>query len=158
MTNQDQILQYLTDCLEGTDCFLVEFKLKPTNNFKIFLDADTGLQLEKCIQINRCLRRKIEESGLYPEGDFSIEVSSPGVDAPLRLPRQYAQHIGRKLEIVLQDDESPALIARLQEIIEHGIRIELLPLKRTPKKTALPAEIRELRFEEIKSATVCIEF
>lgn len=158
MTNQELVYQYITDCLEGTDCFLVEFKLKPTNNYKVFLDADAGLTLEKCIQINRCLRRKIEESGMYPEGDFSIEVSSPGVDAPLRLPRQYTQHVGRKLEIVLQDEDSPALIGRLQDIIEHGIRIEILPLKRTPKKTALPPEIRELSFDEIKSATVCIEF
>ena len=106
MTNHEQIESFLHQCLEGTDCFLVSFKVKPTNNYKIFLDSDSGLTLEKCLKVNRQLRRSIEEVGIYPEGDFSLEVSSPGVDAPLKLHRQYLKNIGRSLEIELIDEEA----------------------------------------------------
>ncbi|MGE5107080.1 MAG: hypothetical protein ACM3H8_06020, partial [Sphingobacteriales bacterium] len=37
------------------DMFLVEVKVKPTNNIKVFIDADSGLPIEKCIQVNRAL-------------------------------------------------------------------------------------------------------
>lgn len=71
------------------DIFLVSIKIKPTNNYKIYLDADGGLGIEKCIKINRALYKIMEEMAIHPDGDFSLEVSSPGIDEPLKLLRQY---------------------------------------------------------------------
>src|SRR3954471_15147279 len=103
--NQIETVQKLIEPLLVDDIFLVEIKIKPTNNFKIYLDADSGLGIEKCIKINRALYKKIEEMGMYPDGDFSLEVSSPGVDEPLKLLRQYKKNIGRNVEVVTNDDE-----------------------------------------------------
>jgi ribosome maturation factor RimP len=66
------------------DIFLVSIKIKPTNNYKIYLDADGGLGIEKCIKINRALYKIMEEMAIHPDGDFSLEVSSPGIDEPLK--------------------------------------------------------------------------
>jgi ribosome maturation factor RimP len=98
----DLVADMLKDQLEG-DIFLVDMKVKPTNNIKIYLDADSGLGIEKCIKINRALYKKMEESGLFPGGDFSLEVSSPGVDEPLKMHRQYKKNIGRKVEVIYLD-------------------------------------------------------
>src|SRR6187549_1779797 len=62
---------------EEEDLFLVEIKIKPTHNIKIFIDGDKGISIEKLVQYNRRLYRRIEETGLFPNGDFSLEVSSP---------------------------------------------------------------------------------
>jgi ribosome maturation factor RimP len=102
MTAQEQVLLFIDECLEGTDCFLVSFKIKPTNNYKFFIDSDSGFTLEKCVRINRKMRKMIEEAELYPDGDVSLEISSPGIDIPLTLTRQYIKNIGRKLEIELK--------------------------------------------------------
>ena len=83
--------------------FLVEVKIKPTNNIKVFLDGDTGISIEKCIVYNRALYRQLEESALFPDNDFSLEVSSPGLDEPLKLFRQYRKNIGRPVEVLLKD-------------------------------------------------------
>src|ERR1700758_2525127 len=83
--------------------FLVEIKIKPTNNVKVYLDGDQGISIEKCVQFNRALYKKLEESALFPNGDFSLEVSSPGLDEPLKLHRQYKKNIGRQVELVLKD-------------------------------------------------------
>ena len=75
--------------------FLVDIWIKPTNNIKVFIDADEGIILSLLIEYNRKLYKKLEESGLFPDGDFSLEVSSPGLDEPLKLFRQYKKNVGR---------------------------------------------------------------
>jgi ribosome maturation factor RimP len=57
MSREDQIeiVQKLLHPLLTDDIFLVDIKIKPTNNIKIYLDADKGLGIEKCIKINRAL-------------------------------------------------------------------------------------------------------
>lgn len=159
MTVQEQIVQYLYDTIEGSDCFLVDYKVKPTNNYKFYIDSDTGFTLEKCMKINRAIRRKVEEAALFPDGDISIEVSSPGIDAPLKLVRQFQKNIGRKLEIELLDVESSGIIGKLLEAGEDEIKIEKTPIIRRGKKEANSGiEILTLKFDEIKTATVLIEF
>ena len=83
--------------------FLVEVRIKPTNNIKVFIDADEGVILSDLIEYNRKLYKQLEESELFPNGDFSLEVSSPGLDEPLKLFRQYKKNIGRFVEITLKD-------------------------------------------------------
>jgi ribosome maturation factor RimP len=83
--------------------FLVEVKIKPTNNVKIFIDADQGISIEKLVSLNRRLYKDLEENVFFSGGDFSLEVSSPGLDEPLRIHRQYLKNIGREVEVLLID-------------------------------------------------------
>jgi ribosome maturation factor RimP len=102
--------------------FLVEIKIKPTNNVKIFIDGDQGVTIEKCISWNRALYRKIEETNLFPNGDFSLEVSSPGVDEPLKLFRQYKKNIGRSVEVILKDGIK--VTGKMIDVQEAAITVE----------------------------------
>jgi ribosome maturation factor RimP len=108
MANEAQIQQVenmMNGLLESDpEYFLVSFSVKPTNNIKLFIDGDLGITIEKCVRFNRQLYKLIEESGMYPEGEFSLEVSSPGVDEPLKMKRQYAKNIGRSVEVTFADD------------------------------------------------------
>jgi len=85
------------------DSFLVEVRIKAGNNVKVFIDADHGVSIDKLTQCNRSLHKQIEESRLFPNDDFSLEVSSPGLDEPLKLPRQYVKNIGRNVEVLLKN-------------------------------------------------------
>ena len=91
---------------DNPDYFLVDIIIKPTNNIKDFLDADSGVSIDKCVKYNRALYKQIEESDLFPNGDFSLEVSSPGLDEPLKLHRQYIKNTGRNVEVLQQDGTS----------------------------------------------------
>ena len=100
--------------------FLVEVKIRPGNNIKIFVDSDRGMSIDKLAQYNRRLYRQIEESGLFPNNDFSLEISSPGLDEPLKLRRQYLKNIGRYVEILLKNGiktEGKLISATEQEIV-----------------------------------------
>ena len=81
------------------DLFLVEVRIKPTNNVKIFIDGDQGVSIERLVQLNRRLYKEMEEGSIFPNGDFSLEVSSPGLDEPLKMHRQYQKNIGRFAEV-----------------------------------------------------------
>jgi ribosome maturation factor RimP len=137
---------------ETKEIFLVSVKIKPTNNFKVFLDADNGLSIEKCIKINRALYRIMEEDGWYPDGNFSLEVSSPGVDEPLKLLRQYKKNIGRKVEVSLTDDTR--IEGKLLEASEEGIKVEVVEGKN--KKAVIT--VKAVAFADTKQVKVLISF
>ena len=85
------------------ELFLVDVKIRPGNNVKVYIDADHGVSIDKLAQYNRTLYRQIDESGLFPNGDFSLEISSPGLEEPLKLYRQYLKNIGRHVEVLLKN-------------------------------------------------------
>jgi ribosome maturation factor RimP len=147
----DTISQLLQSLLTD-DIFLVEIKVKPINNYKIYLDADGGLGIEKCIKINRALYKHMEEMGLYPEGDFSLEVSSPGIDEPLKLFRQYKKNVGRNVEVTFNDASKKE--GQLLEVNENELTIGYTEGK--GKKLVEHQQI--IPFLDIKQTKVLIKF
>jgi len=106
--NNETIISTVTEKIgplleQNPSHFLVEIKIKPTNNIKAFIDADQGVGIDQLVRYNRQLYKAIEELGTFPEGDFSLEVSSPGLDEPLKLQRQYLKNVGRYVDILLLD-------------------------------------------------------
>ncbi|UEG50862.1 ribosome maturation factor [Ferruginibacter lapsinanis] len=145
------VLQVLSH-IEATDVFLVSVKIKPTNNIKVFLDADSGLSIEKCVKINRAMYKIIEENAWYPDGNFSLEVSSPGAEEPLKLLRQYKKNIGRKVEITLNDEVKEE--GKLLEADEEKVVIE----QTTGKNKKAVTLTKEIAFSDIKQTKIVIAF
>jgi len=149
-----KVVESLVQALLADDSgyFLVEVRVKPTNNLKIFIDGDQGIPIEKCVQINRALYKKLEELGLFPNGDFSLEVSSPGLDEPLKLLRQYKKNIGRLVELILQDGSKKE--GRLMEVSEDGVIIEETKGKNKKKEVINHTFL----FDNIKTTKIQVVF
>ena len=148
-TQVQAIEQMVRDMLkEDPAYFLVEIKIKPTNNVKVFLDGDQGITIEKCIAINRALYRKLEEVALFPNGDFSLEVSSPGLDEPLKLFRQYKKNIGRPVEVLLKDGIKVA--GKMIDVQEGSIIVEETKGKNKKKEVLQHSFL----FDNIKSTKI----
>ncbi len=152
-TSLQQIERMVTELLSSEpEYFVVEVKLKPTNNIKIFIDGDNGISIEKCVYFNRFLYKKIEQANLFPDGDFSLEVSSPGVDNPLKFLRQYQKNIGRNVEVAFNDGS-----LKEGKLIEAGGQDLILEqLKGKGKKTEKQKLV--IPFSNIKTITVQIQF
>lgn len=138
--------------VDTPEIFLVSIKIKPTNNIKVYLDADDGLSIERCVKINRAMYRVIEEKGWYPDGNFSLEVSSAGIEEPLKMIRQYRKNMGRQVEVVLNDDTRYQ--GKLVSVEDAAIQIEYTEGK---NKKAITI-VKELPFEQVKQTTVQIVF
>lgn len=132
--------------------FLVEVRIKPTNNVKVFIDADEGVILSDLIDYNRKLYKQLEESSLFPDGDFSLEVSSPGLDEPLKLLRQYKKNVGRFVDITLKDSTKKE--GKLVDATEDGIVIETETGKGKKKETKQESVL----FDQIKNTKIQVKF
>jgi len=131
--------------------FIVDISIKPTNNIKAYVDADQGAAIDQLSKINRALYKWVEEN-LFPNGDFSIEVSSPGLDEPLKLNRQYLKNVGRFVEVLLKNGikkEGKLLSASENEIVVEEER------GKGKKKELIQHKIFK---EEIKTTKVQIKF
>jgi ribosome maturation factor RimP len=131
--------------------FLVEISVKPTNNIKVFVDADQGAAIDQLSRINRALYKWVEEN-LFPNGDFSIEVSSPGLEEPLKLNRQYLKNVGRMVEIVLKNGLKKE--GKLISVSENEVIIEE-EIGKGKKKEVVQHIILK---EEIKTTKVQVKF
>jgi ribosome maturation factor RimP len=156
MTNESiiqSVSQLIQELIAGdTDMFLVEVRVKPTHNIKVFLDADSGVNIARCATVNRALYKKIEEAGWFPEGDFSLEVSSAGLDEPLKMWRQYKKNIGRTAEVTMNDGSK--FSGLLQEVTEDGIVLEET-IGKNKKKEVIA---HSLLFDNIKQTKIQVVF
>ncbi len=146
----ESLVQKLIDGVE--DIFLVSVRIKPINNIKVFLDSDIGVNIDKCARLNRAMYKVIEEEAWYPEGNFSLEVSSPGVDEPLRLPRQYKKNIGRNVEVTFLDDTK--VEGKMMDANEEGIVVEYTEGKN--KKAVV--HTKEVAYSNMKQTIVQVSF
>ena len=137
---------------EDPSYFLVHIKVKPGHIIRVYIDGDQGLPIKQCTSFNRRLYKAIEEAAWFPEGDFALEVSSPGVEEPLILNRQYVKNIGRTVEVILNDEA--VFTGVMKEVTDKDILIEWTAgkgKKATKESMLIP-------FENIKSTIVQIQF
>lgn len=132
--------------------FLVEVRIKPTNNVKVFIDGDKGIPLSSLIDYNRKLYRTLEESGMFPNDDFSLEVSSPGLDEPLKMKRQYKKNEGRFVEVFMKDQSK--VEGKLVRVSEDGVELET----ETGKGKKKEVKQERILFEDILKTKIQIKF
>ncbi len=137
--------------------FPVDARITPGNQITVLLDDDDGITIDKCSQVNKALYKYIEDTVLFGDSNFSLEVSSPGVGEPLKLHRQYKKNIGRSMHIVMNDDSAKE--GKLTGVSEEEITIEEkeTPAGKGKSNKAITKQIT-IQFNEIKHGTVLITF
>jgi ribosome maturation factor RimP len=155
--NKEKIIELLQSYLENDRIFIVEVNVsasKLRQNITILLDTDEGIKIEECASISRRLAHVIETNELIKDA-YNLEVSSPGIDQPLTLTRQYVKNIGRNLKVQLK--EGGEKVGALENVTEDSIVLKEEP-KKTKGKKADPQESLTIPFEQIKQAKVQISF
>lgn len=132
--------------------FLVDVAVKPGNHITVFIDSLKGVTIDECKAVSKFVESKLDRE----MEDFDLEVSSPGLDNPLKLPLQFVKNTGRYLEVVTLDGKITT--GKLTGIEEGIIRLETESLE---KDAAGRKKVKVLRtwekpLEDIKSAKVVI--
>ncbi len=133
--------------------FLVEVEQKQgSKKVAVYIDGDNGVRIEDCRLLSKSLNAKLDELEFEAE-PFYFEVSSPGVDKPLVMQRQYSKHIGRELLVKLKSNTE--LLGKLTEVKPNSITI----IFKDKKKGYLPNAIqKEIVLDEIAESIVQISF
>lgn len=136
------------------DCFLIEIVQKGKKT-EVFIDSDSGMDFGKCHAISRYLEAVIDEKAWFGL-DYILEVSSPGLDRPLKFPRQYKKNIGRKMKLITLTGEKMEGI--LKEADDNGVLLfweEILKDSTSKKKIKKEIESK-FEYKNIKEAKIQI--
>lgn len=150
MDQAEEIRNLAAACLEDENKFIVDISVSSRKGPKkvvIIIDGDNGVTIDDCAEVSRRVSKALDEAALFQD-QYLLEVSSPGLDHPLILKRQFRKNIGRKLKIVKADQTVEGL---LQTVTEDEVTI------RKPKEKG-DETTESIPFSEIKKAFVLISF
>jgi ribosome maturation factor RimP len=152
MINAALISETLEDELAQRGLFLVEVMVRPGNRIAVYIDSMSGVTLEECIAVNRFLESRLDRN----VEDYELEVSSPGLDKPLKLPVQFEKNTGKVLDVLKTDGIK--VTGKLAGIDREAIIIETEGTVRDSKTGRKRREMsmQEIRFDSIKTAKVII--
>ena len=151
MTDKKKLFHIIEQSLDNTDKFLVDIKISPANHIEIIIDGDNNVTIEDCI----ALSRHVESSLDRDTEDFSLVVSSAGLDRPLTKPRQYQKNIGNPIKVKTTDNKN--IKGTLEKFTQEHITVFVSGNSNTSKHHTEPKHI-QIPFSNIKETKVEIMF
>ncbi len=158
MSTEKKISGYLEEIISDPSIFVVDIKFSGNNPQKkvaIVLDGDDGVSIDKCAEISRKLGGILEEVDLI-DSKYTLEVSSPGLDQPLKLNRQYKKNIGRNLKVSLINKEK--ISGKLLDVDERRIKILSEKVDKQKGKKQKITEEMEILFSDIEKTNILVSF
>ncbi len=92
--------------LQPIDGYLIDVNVRSERGgsiVEVIADTDKGITADECAHVNRYVSSELERQNLITER-YRLEVSSPGLDRPLKVFRQYRKNTGRHVRIVSSVD------------------------------------------------------
>lgn len=137
---EKEIIEYF----KTSDLFLVDIKVLSNGKIEIFADGNTNITIDECVKISKHIHHFLEENNLMTD-NLSLDVSSPGMDEPLKVPQQFQKQLNKKVDVVLKNGlkvTGELLSANENEIL---IKEEIII------KKSETIEEHKFAFDEIKS-------
>ncbi len=155
MENVEQYFRNLAEKnIDRKDIFLVDVKVTNSNGghkVQLYIDGDQGIGIDACSSLSKKISVELDNENPF-KGKLILEISSPGIDQPLKLQRQYYKNIGRKLKITLKEGSTKK--GELLAVNDSGITIN--EEKKEGKKNIKYTESNIL-FENIDKAKVLVK-
>lgn len=106
MALKDQISEYITPALHKAGYFLEDVNLVSPGQHRIvtvIVDGESALNLDQVTVASKLVSELLDEATFMGETPFTLEVTSPGIDRPLTLPRHFAKNVDRLLKVTKTD-------------------------------------------------------
>jgi ribosome maturation factor RimP len=140
--------------IEGTDIYIVDIEVSPSNKITIEIDRPEGILIADCLAVSRQVEGNLDRE----KEDFELMVSSPGIDQPFKILKQYQKYIGKKVSTKTTDGKK--YIGMLEEVSDNEIKISEEVKEKIPgksKKISVKKEY-QIPFEQIKETKLVITF
>ena len=152
MEIRDQIVKIAESKLADPGHFVVDVvvSLRGKHKVLVFVDGDQGITIDHCADLSRAMSEDLDRlPGL--NDSYVLEVSTPGVDYPLKFNRQYGKHVGRTLKVVLRDQ---SIEGKLVNVSDDGITLE----QATGSGKKKEVKIVDIKFSDIEKSFVLVSF
>jgi ribosome maturation factor RimP len=151
MALMDQVSELISPALHQAGYFLEDVNIVSPGQHRIvtvIVDGESGLNLDQVTVASKLVSELLDAAVFMGETPFTLEVTSPGIDRPLTLPRHFAKNVDRLLKVTKTDGVT--ITGRILSNTENGVTLSI-----TEKK-----DVKEVvvALTDIKRATVEIEF
>lgn len=99
---KEAITQEVKNYFQATPLFLVDIKTLSNGKIEIFADSETNITIDECVQISRHIYQFLEDNHLMND-NISLDVSSPGMDEPLKVAQQFQKQLHKQVDVVLKN-------------------------------------------------------
>lgn len=127
MINIDKIQEAIAPVLEKHSVLLIDLIVRGERKSKvieIFIDNFTGVTTDLCAEVSRDVLKIFDDENLV-NGDYQLNISSPGLNRPLKYPVQYHKHIGYNIEInFINGSEIQKVIGELTAVNDKFITVQ----------------------------------
>jgi ribosome maturation factor RimP len=151
MALKDQIAELITPALQEAGYYLEDINVVSPGNHRIvtvIVDGETALNLDQVTVASKLVSELVDEATFMGETPFTLEVTSPGIDRPLTLPRHFAKNVTRLLKVTQSD--GVVLTGRITSNTDLDVTLSVVEKKETKEVV--------IALSDIKRAVVEIEF
>jgi ribosome maturation factor RimP len=150
----EQIKQIAETSLVDPTKFVVDVVVsarKGPRKVMVLIDGDNGVSIDDCALLSREISKTLDEMDSSEDDPYTLEVSTPGVDYPLKFKRQYKKNIGRRLRVKLPEK---TIEGKLEAVTDEQITIA--EERGTGKKQEI--QTVAIDFSQIEKAFVLVSF
>ena len=154
MIAEKKVRELAQSRLDEFNGFIIDLKISSSNQIKLLIDSDTAISVSDCMSVSRNIEHNLDRE----EEDFSLEVSSAGIDQPFKHRRQYHKNMGREVKVKSLNDKVTEGL--LTEVNEHDIVVLTRIKERIEGRKAKKwVETKQhINFDDIKETKVIISF
>lgn len=116
---------------------------------RVIVDADGGVNLDDVATVSRDVAEALDETDVLGGNPYTLEVTSPGVDRPLTLPRHWRRAAGRLVKV--STVEGVSVEGRVIDADEEKVRLDVAGEETTFLLTAIGAGRVQVEFRRIDS-------
>lgn len=133
--NVKEIIEAIEADVIARGCFLVDVTVSRDNDIEITMESESAVvELDDCVSVSRAFEAKFDRE----KEDYSLTVTSAGLDQPFKVFKQFAKAVGTKVEVLLKggkkmvavlsaaDEESVTLTYSVKEQVEGKKKKELV--------------------------------
>jgi ribosome maturation factor RimP len=151
MAIKDQIAELIAPALQQAGYFLEDINIVSPGNHRIvtvIVDGESALNLDQVTVASKLVSELMDEAVFMGDTPFTLEVTSPGIDRPLTLPRHFAKNLTRLLKVTKTD--GVVVKGRITSNSESDVTLSVVEKKETKEVV--------IALADIKRAVVEIEF
>jgi ribosome maturation factor RimP len=158
MIDKQTITNLALERIEERDptLYIVDLSIGAGNKIFLELDKEEGaVSIEDCMSVSRNIEHNLDRE----IEDFSLEVSSAGIDQPFRVLKQYYKNIGKPVKVLMLE-HGKSIEGILKSVSDEDFVIEFSEKRRIEgrKKKELVTEEIKIKYSEIKETKLIISF
>jgi ribosome maturation factor RimP len=153
--NVSEIKDAISSEIVARKCYIVDITISKENDVEITIESEEGtVELDDCVAVSRFFESQFDRE----KEDYSLTVTSAGLDQPFKVLKQYQKAVGSKVEVMLKGGKK--MVATLTNVDEESITLSYTAKEAVEgkKKKELVEHNDRFTMDQVNSVRPHIEF